>query len=130
MTGINDIVGDFISRYGRGAVKGRIRSRISPYIKALQEDGVGREEIESLVRNNISFYQSYLPKAWKKLIVQELAPHVSQVENIDEDTVTLLVEAISEEIPWFAEVVTWERRSWLLKEFELALKDVKASQGR
>lgn len=70
-----------------------------------------------------------MPKAWKKLLRQELAPNVSRVENIDDDTLMLLIEAISEEIPWFAEVVTIEKKPWLRNELELALRDV-ASQER
>lgn len=88
---------------------------------------MGREEIEFLVKNNVSFYENYMPPAWKDKMVSELGPQASRVE-LNDNLLVLLVEAISEEIPWFAEVVSRERRAWLINELELALRDIKASQ--
>lgn len=68
-----------------------------------------------------------MPQAWKERIASELGSY-SGVE-LNDNLLVLLVEAISEEIPWFAEVVTIERKPWLINELELALKDLKkASQ--
>lgn len=84
--------------------------------------------IQFLVDNNMSFYEKYMPTAWKKELVSKLGPQVSDFTFTD-DMMTLIVEAISEEIPWFAEVVTKEKAPWLINELALALSDMqKASQ--
>lgn len=83
--------------------------------------------MEFLVGNNISFYENYMPQAWKGRIASELGSYGSRIE-LDDNLLVLLVEAVSEEIPWFAEVVTIERKSWLINELQLALKDLEASQ--
>lgn len=68
-----------------------------------------------------------MPQAWKEKMVSELGPQSSRVE-VNDNLLVLLVEAISEEISWFAEVITREKQSWLRNELELALKDIKAFQ--
>jgi len=78
------------------------------------------------VNNNLSFYKDFMPQPWKETVLQGLSSQASSIGQIDEDTITLLVEAITEELPWFPKVVTWEKRAWLLRELELIRKDVEA----
>jgi hypothetical protein len=67
-----------------------------------------------------------MPNTWKQLLADKFGNNSLQVTD---DILSIFVEAVSEEIPWFAEVVTWERRSWLKNELNLALKDI-ASRRR
>lgn len=89
------------------------------------ETGWTREMIQFLIDNNISFYEKYMPADWKKELVLKLGPKTSSDFTLTDDMLALIVEAISEEIPWFAEVVTREKAPWLINEMALALKDMR-----
>jgi hypothetical protein len=94
------------------------------------EDGFKPEDLATLVNNNLSFYQDFMPQPWKEAVLQGLGPEASSIGQIDEDTLSLLVEAISEELPWFAKIVTYEKRQWLKNEVELIRKDLQACREK
>jgi hypothetical protein len=88
------------------------------------EDGFKQEDLATLVNNNLSFYKDFMPQPWREALLQGLSSQTSSIGQIDDDTVRLLVEAITEELPWFPRVVTWEKRQWLINELELIRRDL------
>jgi hypothetical protein len=67
-----------------------------------------------------------MPQPWKEAVLQGFGPHSATIGEIDDDTLALLVESISEELPWFPRIVTYDKRQWLKNELELIRKDLQA----
>ncbi len=91
------------------AIKAEIRSKLEPYIDALEQEGFGREEWATMVAKGISFFTQIMPEEWKAQMV-ELAPSIEEVDN---NTLVLFMEVLASIRPWFPQVVT---RAYLYNE--------------
>ena len=74
-----------------------------------------------------------MPAEWKREFLADVAKDArgfdfAELDGLDTVTLNLamalIVEAISEDAPWFAQVITLEKKGWLLKELALVRKDV------
>lgn len=130
-----DVVGIIQTKlgdYARADVRNRIRRAIKPYVEALQKEGIGKDELEEIVSNNISFWQSIMPQEWKKHIKEHLLEairkHPDAVKSFFDNVTTaqyLFVEAVTDLAPWFPEVVTRDRYWWLENEIEEIYKNIR-----
>ena len=94
----------------------------------MQESGIDRADIEYLVNNNISLYDTYMPQAWKKALLQKAAAIAPFIDTSDA-TIRVFVDAVSDEVPWFAEAVSRDKIEWVRNEIRLILRDLKAAAG-
>jgi hypothetical protein len=118
-------VSEILSRLGRGFAKAEIKEKAGPYIQVLkEEDGIGEKEMRYLVDHNLSLYKDFLPAAWKKAIVEQFKPYASSLNDVNDGMLALFVEAITDEVPWFARVVTVDKKGWLLTELAYIKKDL------
>ncbi len=85
------------------------------------------EDVRYLVDNNISLYQELLPNTWKVLLLRDLEKYAEFFSGeVSDEFLFLFIEAMTDEIPWFGEVITKDKKSWLLNEFVLIDRDLNA----
>ena len=94
----------------------------------MQEAGIGEEELSYLVNNNISFYKDFCPPAWKEALLEQFKDSASYLDNIDNDILFLFVEAMTDEAPWFSQIITKGKKQWLYNELFLIGQDLKCRE--
>lgn len=114
-----------LERLGRAFTKATIKEKAALYIEALKEGGIGENEVRYLIDHNLSLYRDFLPAAWRKAIVEQFKPYASSLD-IDDGMLALFVEAMTDEIPWFARVVTVDKKGWLLREIQYIKEDLES----
>jgi hypothetical protein len=74
-----------------------------------------------------------MPAEWKQEFLTDIVKDAkgfdfAELDDLDPETLKLamilIIEAISEDAPWFAQVVTPEKQGWLLNELSMVRKDV------
>jgi len=115
---------EIVSRFGRAFAKGAIKEKAALYIEALKEGDIGEREFQYLVDNNRSLYKDFIPASWRKAICMEFKDSAPLLQNVSDDQLALFVEAITDELPWFARVVSVDKKDWLLNELALIRKDL------
>lgn len=137
--GIKEWALEQIESFGRGYVKGQIRVRAGEYLQALEEGGMGYEELRYLVEHDISFYQDFMPPSWKEALfmlvggeIEKGRSNLEELKSLTEDDMgeflPLFMEAIAEDFPWFVQAVSVDKKSWIVKEVSLFLKDLEAKK--
>lgn len=115
---------NLLARFGRGYLKSIIKEKATPYIAVLRDGGIGEREIRYLINNNLSLYKDFMPTALKKAIIEEFRSDARYLNNIDDNLLAIFVEAITDEVPWFAKVVSADKKHWLLRELSFIKKDL------
>lgn len=137
---IREWASEQIVNFGRGYVKGQIRARAGEYLRALEEGGMGYQELRYLVENDISFYENYMPPSWRKLLFQLAGTgmvngrfNIEELKALTEDDLgeflPLFMESVAEDFPWFVQAVSADKKSWVIKEVSLFLKDLETQKG-
>ena len=116
-----------VGTFTRSSIKTSIQRAVGPYLQALEEEGFGKEQLEYIVANNISFYRTIMPEPWREQTLKGMRKHrdlVSEAVKNSDAFIYLLMQSMAEIAPWFPEVVTYERRGWLQNELQEISKDV------
>lgn len=130
-----------IGNFGRGYVKGQIRAHTGRYLLALQDGGMGYNELRYLVEHDASYYQEFMPPSWKQELMQlvqhAIADGNAKLEDLraitsDDmgDFLPLFMEAVAEDFPWFVEAVSEDKKAWMIKEVSLFLHDLETQPIR
>lgn len=69
-----------------------------------------------------------MPPSWRKAILLALQDNESYLDNVSDDTLQLVVEAIAERVPWFPRVLTIDKKEWVYRELALIREDLSAQK--
>ncbi len=86
-----------------------------------------------MVDSNISFYRQVMPDQWRADLIKWGAENTTVVEALSQqetEAVQMFIDIMADIAPCFVKVVTIERRSWLIREFQEVLQDIQAAETR